>query len=589
VVDTLVYDSLSGWSLLSVQLSTSQTYVPDDNFEAYLEANGMGNGIANDDSVLTANIDTVTNLNVDYLNISDLTGIEDFISLENLRCKGNNLTSLNVSNNLYLLDLNCDNNYLTNLDLSSNTFLFDLDCDDNQIISLDVSNNQALTSLDCKRNMLTTINTSSNIVLEKIDIKGNQINSLDLTNNINLYAIECDSNNLNFLDVKNGNNQLITTFSTFGNMNLYCINVDDSIYSASNWISIDPQHYFSNNCTPIIFGCTDSLALNYNSLATIDDSSCVYCDLSIDSLIVTQITCCSFNDATVDIIATGNQPLPYNYYVYDALNPTDTVSQGNISFSFGLSTGVYVAVVEDSLGCLDSDTFEIYICEPLKIDSVTASNVSCNGGNDGSINIFASGGTPPYFYSLNNMPFSNNNSFNGLSIGAYTAAVDDVHGCVYSEPIIIEEPTLIISQQALTICDGDSIIVVSSIYYSSGNYTDTLPAANGCDSVIYTDLLVNINTASYDTLSVSASIVWNGIPLNVSGDYSVTLINSVGCDSIANLNLTVTSTGIYDIAKNKINLVKITDMLGHETPFRKNTPLLYIYDDGTVEKKITID
>ena len=26
-----------------------QTYVPDDNFEAYLEANGMGNGIANDD------------------------------------------------------------------------------------------------------------------------------------------------------------------------------------------------------------------------------------------------------------------------------------------------------------------------------------------------------------------------------------------------------------------------------------------------------------------------------------------------------------------------------------------------------------
>ena len=27
-----------------------QTYVPDDNFEAYLEANGMGNGIANDDS-----------------------------------------------------------------------------------------------------------------------------------------------------------------------------------------------------------------------------------------------------------------------------------------------------------------------------------------------------------------------------------------------------------------------------------------------------------------------------------------------------------------------------------------------------------
>ena len=29
-----------------------QTYVPDDNFEAYFEANGMGNGIANDDGTV---------------------------------------------------------------------------------------------------------------------------------------------------------------------------------------------------------------------------------------------------------------------------------------------------------------------------------------------------------------------------------------------------------------------------------------------------------------------------------------------------------------------------------------------------------
>ena len=61
-----------------------QTYVPDDNFEAYLEANGMGNGIANDDSVLTSNINNVSNLDVSNQNISDLTGIEGFYSLEYL-------------------------------------------------------------------------------------------------------------------------------------------------------------------------------------------------------------------------------------------------------------------------------------------------------------------------------------------------------------------------------------------------------------------------------------------------------------------------------------------------------------------------
>ena len=97
------------------------------------------------------------------------------------------------------------------------------------------------------------------------------------------------------------------------------------------------------------------------------------------------------------------------------------------------------------------------------------------------------------------------------------------------------------------------------------------------------------NTSSYDTLSVTASIVWNGIPLNLSGDYSATLINSVGCDSIANLNLTITTTSVFDITQSKNNLVKIIDILGQKNPYRKNTPLFYIYDDGTVEKRIVIE
>ena len=38
---------------------------------------------------------------------------------------------------------------------------------------------------------------------------------------------------------------------------------------------IDSQQSFSNNCATA-FGCTDSLACNYNSIATIDDLTCVY-------------------------------------------------------------------------------------------------------------------------------------------------------------------------------------------------------------------------------------------------------------------------------------------------------------------------
>ena len=94
-----------------------QTYVPDDNFEAYLEANGMGNGIANDDYVLTVNINTVISLQVYQLNIADLTGIEDFTALTTLECYSNQLTSLDVSNNTALTSLGCSHNELTTLDI----------------------------------------------------------------------------------------------------------------------------------------------------------------------------------------------------------------------------------------------------------------------------------------------------------------------------------------------------------------------------------------------------------------------------------------------------------------------------------------
>ena len=44
-----------------------------------------------------------------------------------------------------------------------------------------------------------------------------------------------------------------TPFQTTNNPNLTCINVDDTTYSNSNWTNIDPQSYFSNNCS----GTTD--------------------------------------------------------------------------------------------------------------------------------------------------------------------------------------------------------------------------------------------------------------------------------------------------------------------------------------------
>jgi len=52
-------------------------------------------------------------------------------------------------------------------------------------------------------------------------------------------------------------------------------------------------------------------------------------------------------------------------------------------------------------------------------------------------------------------------------------------------------------------------------------------------------------------------------------------------------NISIGTTAINEVAKSR-NVIKITDLLGRETK-QTNQPLFYIYDDGTVEKRIVIE
>jgi len=148
-------------SALPILCISQQTYVPDNNFEAYLEANGMGNGIANDDYVTTANINTVIYLDVNGQSIADLTGIEDFTALTVLFCFSNQLTSLDVSQNTALTYFQCHDNQLTclnikngnniNLTLHTGQPSFNL----NNLTCIEVDNPVYSTANEVKRNTLT--------------------------------------------------------------------------------------------------------------------------------------------------------------------------------------------------------------------------------------------------------------------------------------------------------------------------------------------------------------------------------------------------------------------------------------------------
>ncbi len=268
-----------------------ETYVPDDIFEAHLEANGMGNGVANDDYVTTANIENVTNLSLFNLGVQDLTGIEGFASITNLGAHNNNLTAADLSSNTNLVHIQLENNtnltsidltgltslkrlwfsntMVSSIDLSTNSSLEKLYVNDTGLTALNLSNNPDLDYLVCQNTGITALDLSNNplietvyasdcsissinlentTVLEILSLVGNDLTAIDLSNSISLrnlflttnqltaldlkenpalFRVEIADNDLRLLDVRNGQNALIGIFDARANYNLDCLNVDD--------------------------------------------------------------------------------------------------------------------------------------------------------------------------------------------------------------------------------------------------------------------------------------------------------------------------------------------------------------------------
>lgn len=167
--------------------------------------------------------------------INDMTGLEAFINITSLDCSGNNISKLDVSNNQALQQLWC-------MGSSSGTGQQGID-------SLVINNNAVLTYLNCGYNYITSLDVSNNINLDTLICEGNLLTEIDANNNTALTYLNCTYNHLISLNLKNGNNSYLLNIDARANINLYCIEVDDSLYSTTNWTDIDPQSFFSEDCT----------------------------------------------------------------------------------------------------------------------------------------------------------------------------------------------------------------------------------------------------------------------------------------------------------------------------------------------------
>jgi hypothetical protein len=261
--------------------------IPDINFKNALIDEDVDTN--NDGEIQVSEAEAILNLNVSFKDILSLEGIQSFVNLEALhctnnqlstldmsqnlnlqwlRCGGNQMSNLNVTQNLNLINLWCDNNELSDLDVTQNLNLESLWCWNNPLGSIDVSENLNLEDLACSNTQLSVLNLTQNLNLKGLDCANNQLTTLDLTSNILLQDLGCDNNQLTNLYINNGNNHNLQRMISTGNVGLTCIQVDDENaihpecqgFPLVGWCK-DGWTSYSEDCS---LGVTDIENFNFN-------------------------------------------------------------------------------------------------------------------------------------------------------------------------------------------------------------------------------------------------------------------------------------------------------------------------------------
>ena len=362
-------------------------------------------------------------------------------------------------------------------------------------------------------------------------------------------------------------------------------------------------------------GCMSTATVNVNNMggpsATISGSS--------------DVSCNGGSDGSATVTATGGTP-PYTYLWDDpGLQMTATAT--------GLSAGTYNANVADANGCIA--TASVVINEPTVLNAVItgSNNISCNGGNDGSATVAASGGVTPYSYQWNDPGLQVSSTATGLAAGTYTIVVTDANGCTAPTSVILTEPVALGITLTSTdplcsgSCDGSAMANVTggTLLYTyqwddpllqitqtvvglcAGTYNVVVTDGNGCTnsaSIIINDppgLILSSSTVDATcgnsdgsaTVNISGGTApyayqWDDPGLQTTatatglsaGGYAVTVTDANGCTGTDNVNINniggplATISSSVDVSCNGGSDGSATATTSAGTP-----PYSYLWDD----------
>ncbi|MBQ5388034.1 MAG: hypothetical protein IIU55_03040 [Paludibacteraceae bacterium] len=121
--------------------------------------------------------------------------------------------------------------------------------------------------------------------------------------------------------------------------------------------------------------------------------------------------------------------------------------------------------------------------------------------------------------------------------------LQDVNGCDSVMMLYLTVlPAVPVTTDIVTLCYGESYTWQGNVYTASGVDTVVLYDVNGCDSIVTLQLTILpevAKTTESATICYGESYMWQGNAYAASGNYSWTLQDVNGCDSVVMLDLTV--------------------------------------------------
>jgi len=257
----------------------------------------------------------------------------------------------------------------------------------------------------------------------------------------------------------------------------------------------------------------------------------------------TNVTCNNGLDGTIDLTPAGGTA-PYTFNWGGGVTTEDRT---------GLAVGTYNVTITDVNGC--TVTHSVTITQPVATITYTTNitNVSCNGGSNGGIDLTITAGTAPYTFDWGSGITTEDRT--GLAPGVYTCTITDAASCIkrsftITEPTVLTATTSHTNSSTLGATDGTATVTPAdgtpgytylwspggattqtATGLGTGTYACTITDANGCQitrnvtvnpvgthlNYDATDDFISVPTAAINNLQQGTISTWINLNSAISG------------------------------------------------------------------------